>query len=73
MKIDRIHSLTDNFEAHAQRTDGGVEFWLARDLQYLLGYAEWRNFTAVITKAKIAREMLQNAVLDHFVDVNIDQ
>lgn len=70
MKIDRIHSLTDNFEAHAQQTDGGVEFWLARDLQYLLGYAEWRNFTAVITKAKIACEMSQHAVSDHFVDVN---
>ncbi|ADL56608.1 DNA damage-inducible protein D [Gallionella capsiferriformans] len=70
MKIDRMHSLTDNFEAHAQRTDGGVEFWLARDLQYLLGYAEWRNFTAIIAKAKIAGEMSQHAVLDHFVDVN---
>ena len=45
------------FEAHAQQTEGGVEFWLARDLQYLLGYAEWRNFTAVIIKAKIACEM----------------
>jgi DNA-damage-inducible protein D len=70
MKIDRIHSLTDNFETHAQQTDGGIEFWLARDLQYLLGYAEWRNFTAVITKAKIACEMSQHAVSDHFVDVN---
>lgn len=70
MKIDRIHSLTDNFEAHARQTDGGIEFWIARDLQYLLGYAEWRNFTAVITKAKIACEMSQHAVSDHFVDVN---
>jgi DNA-damage-inducible protein D len=70
MKTDLIHSLTDSFEAHAQQTEGGVEFWLARDLQHLLGYSEWRNFTAVITKAKIACEVSQHAISDHFVDVN---
>ena len=70
MKTGLIHSLTDSFEAHAQQTEGGVEFWLGRDLQHLLGYSEWRNFTAVITKAKIACEVSQHAVSDHFVDVN---
>ncbi|MEQ1533123.1 MAG: DNA damage-inducible protein D [Sideroxydans sp.] len=70
MKIDLIHSLTDSFEAHAQQTESGVEFWLARDLQHLLGYTEWRNFSAAITKAKIACEVSQHAVSDHFVDVN---
>lgn len=70
MKTDLIRFLTDSFEAHAQQTEGGVEFWLARDLQHLLGYAEWRNFTAVITKAKTACEVSQHAVSNHFVDVN---
>jgi hypothetical protein len=31
MKTDLIDSLTSNFEAHAQTTDSGIEFWLARD------------------------------------------
>lgn len=70
MKTDLIHSLTDSFEAHAQQTEGGVEFWLARDLQHLLGYTEWRNFTAVISKAKTACEVSGHAISDHFVDVN---
>jgi DNA-damage-inducible protein D len=71
MKTELIHSLTENFEAHAQRTESGVEYWLARDLQYLLGYAEWRNFSStVISKAKIACELSDRAVSDHFVDVN---
>ena len=70
MKTDLIHVLTDTFEAHAQQTEGGVEFWLARDLQHLLGYTEWRNFTAVITKAKTACEVSQHAIFHHFVDVN---
>lgn len=70
MKIELIQSLTENFEAHAQRTESGVEFWLARDLQYLLGYTEWRNFTTVITKAKTSCEVSGHDSGDHFVDVN---
>ena len=41
-----------------------------RDLQHLLGYAEWRNFTAVINKAKTACEVSGHAAADQFVDVN---
>lgn len=70
MKKDLIHSLTSTFEAHAQQTDTEVEFWLARDVQHLLGYAEWRNFTLVINKAKTACEISGHAIPDHFVDVN---
>ena len=70
MKIDLIHTLTDTFEAHTQQAESGVEFWLARDLQHLLGYTEWRNFMAVVTKAKIACEVSGHAIPDHFVEVN---
>jgi DNA-damage-inducible protein D len=70
MKTDLIHTLTETFEAHAQQTDGRIEFWLARDLQHLLGYAEWRNFTSVVTKAKVACEVSGHTISDHFVDVN---
>lgn len=65
-----IHSLTKNFENFANTTDDSTEFWLARDLQHLLGYAEWRNFQNVISKAKTACEVSGQSVLDHFVDVN---
>jgi len=70
MNTDQIQSLTTTFEGHAQQTDGGVEFWLARDLQHLLGYSEWRNFTAVVEKAKTACELSQQSVPNHFVGVN---
>jgi DNA-damage-inducible protein D len=46
-----------------------VEYWLARDLQYLLGYAKWENFQLVIGKAKIACEVSGHEVADHFPDV----
>ena len=70
MKTGIIQSLTDTFEGHAQRTEQGVEYWLARDLQHLLGYAEWRNFGTVLSKAKTACELSGHPVPDHFVDVN---
>lgn len=70
MKTEIVHTLTDTFEAHAQQSENGIEFWLARDLQHLLGYDEWRNFTAVISKAKTSCELSGHPVADHFVDVN---
>ena len=70
MKSDLIRTLTGSFEGHAQQADSGVEFWLARDLQHLLGYTEWRNFTTAITKAKTACEVSGHEIGDHFVDVN---
>ena len=40
MNTELVQTLTTTFEAHAQQTEGGIEYWLARDLQYLLGYDE---------------------------------
>ena len=68
MKTEIIKSLTNNFESYANKTEGGVEFWLARDLQQLLGYDKWDNFLSVISKAKIACETTGHAVSDHFAD-----
>ncbi len=71
MKKELIDTLISSFEGHAQETDTGVEYWLARDLQHLLGYAEWRNFlNSAITKAKTACEVSGHSIIDHFVDVN---
>jgi DNA-damage-inducible protein D len=70
MKKEIVQSLTTTFEAHAQQTDGGIEFWLARDLQHLLGYSKWDNFLNVISKAKTASEVSGHHVTDHFADVS---
>jgi DNA-damage-inducible protein D len=69
MKKDLIHSLTNTFESHAQKTEEGIEFWLARDLQQLLGYDKWDNFVNVLEKAKSACELSGQEVKDHFADV----
>ena len=41
MKHETVLTLTGTFEGHAHFTEGGIEFWLARDLQHLLGYSKW--------------------------------
>ena len=70
MKPDQVLTLTTTFEGHAQRTEDGIECWLARDLQHLLGYTEWRNFLKTVTKAKTSCEVSGHRTADHFVDVN---
>ena len=70
MNTELVQTLTSTFEAHAQQTDDGVEYWLARDLQQLLGYTQWRNFLNTVSKAKTACEVSGHKVPDHFADVS---
>jgi DNA-damage-inducible protein D len=70
MQNDIIQQMTTSFEKQVQTTKNGVEYWLARDVQLLLGYAEWRNFINIINKAKIACKTSEQPVLSHFVDTN---
>jgi DNA-damage-inducible protein D len=69
MKKEIIKSLTQNFEDYANTTESGVEFWLARDLQHLLGYSKWDNFIKVVNKAKTSCEASGNEIDDHFADI----
>jgi DNA-damage-inducible protein D len=69
MKKEIIVRLTNSFE-EAAHTEEGIEYWMARDIQQLLEYNEWRNFSNVIEKAKIACQKSGRTVGDHFVDAN---
>ena len=69
MKPALIRRLCKNFEDFVHVQDG-VEFWFARDVQYLLGYTEWRNFLKVVEKARESCKTANNPILDHFVDAN---
>lgn len=69
MKTEIIQSLVNNFESYSKKTEEGIEFWLARDLQQLLGYDKWDNFLNAISKAKIACENTGHLTSDHFADV----
>jgi len=52
--VARLHSSFEEMVRKEPQT--GMEYWLARDLQVLLGYGQWRSFEAVIHKAITACE-----------------
>ena len=58
------------FEDIKHVDEDGNEFWYARELQKVLEYKEWRNFSKVIEKAKEACKKAGNVENSHFVDVN---
>lgn len=60
---------TATFESIKRVDENGVEYWLSRDLAKILEYADYRNFIAVINKAKEACSNSGNDVLDHFGDI----
>ena len=68
MKKEIICELYNGFEAAAVEVEG-IECWSARELQLLLGYSKWENFSKVIEKAKIACGIAGYLVSDHFPDV----
>lgn len=68
MEKATIVKLNKSFEESAYEQDG-VEYWLARELQELLGYSDWRNFLNAVDKARESCKTTGEAVLDHFVDV----
>ncbi len=59
----------NTFDAIKKVQKNGVEYWLARDLRSLLGYARWENFKDAIERAKLACEGVGGDPHHHFRDV----
>jgi DNA-damage-inducible protein D len=69
MKKEVIVKLLSSFEELVRQASDGGEYWLARDLQELLAYARWENFSKVIDKARTAASGAGHDPDDHFLDV----
>jgi DNA-damage-inducible protein D len=58
------------FEQIRHEAEDGGEYWSARELAKVLGYAQWRNFTLVIAQAQTACEHSGQVVANHFADTS---
>lgn len=58
------------FDSIRQMDEAGQEFWSARELASVIGYADYRNFSKIIDKAKVLCVQNNKSVEDHFVEVN---
>ncbi len=65
--VVKLHaSFEDMVQTHP---DTGTEFWCARDLQMLLGYAKWENFAKVVDRAITACQNAGYEPKDHFAGI----
>lgn len=58
------------FERIKRTSDANNEYWESRDLAEVLDYTQYRNFEAVIEKAKLACFNSGHRIEDHFADVS---
>ena len=69
-KIEHYKSTFDLIVKHITDDDGAtIEVWYARELQEVLGYSRWENFTVAIARAMEACKSLGINIDDHFREV----
>jgi DNA-damage-inducible protein D len=59
-------SVISLLEKCKKTTGAGIDYWMARDLMSILGYARWENFTNAIEKAMMACSSAGIGVHDQF-------
>ena len=69
-KIVKAGGHVSPFERIRKVNEAGNEYWESRDLAEVLEYTQYRNFEAVIEKAKLACFNSGHRIEDHFADVS---
>ncbi len=69
MKRETVVKLFTDFEQLRKvEQESGIEFWLARELQSVLGYDKWENFAKTIERAVTSCKNAGFEPADHFLE-----
>ena len=69
MSEESSNTAITPFERIRRTNPTGGEFWSSRDFAQVFGYTDYRNFEAVIEKARTACFNSGQRVEDHFVEI----
>ena len=68
--MNEINDYTEKIFEDIKHIDKfGSEYWLARELQHVLDYSQWRRFESVVDKAKITCKNSDLNVNEQFANV----
>lgn len=65
--MNMLSSSGSPFDAIRRTDESGNEYWNARELMPLLGYAKWQRFEEAIERAKTSLENAEGSSTKHFV------
>ena len=67
--MNEVKEYTEKIFENIKHIDEfGNEYWLARELQNVLGYHQWRSINDLIERAKVACKESKYSVDDHFAE-----
>lgn len=64
-----MNNVISNLGTLKRVSKNGTQFWLARELQHLLGYSKWSNFQNAIKRAQDSCDSGKRAATNHFAEV----
>lgn len=67
--MENLDSIINQLNEARRISPKGKEYWMARDIQTILGYSSWENFSGVIEKARMACESAGVLPDYHFHDI----
>ena len=71
-QLPAYRSTMERLEAIKRVTQGGVDFWRAREMAEILQYVDWRNFRNVIDRAQSACGGIEEPISHHFVETTAE-
>jgi DNA-damage-inducible protein D len=66
--MDALDSVIKMLEEKKRVAPNGEDYWMARDIQEILGYDRWENFEGVIERSKMACQSAGFRIAYHFRD-----